>query len=209
MPGWGKGVTVPISMKPKPKQANSSINSPFLSKPAASPTGLSNSIPNAFTFNDFLLGQDTLVSSSSFLIEGPHEYESYEWNIPGEMNAALLISESGTYVLETTDINGCVYSDEIKIVFEVPNNESYIEVPDVFYFGNGGLVAKYKNVDVYDVKVFDDIGRLVSYGNTFPLIWDGAVNGNETSSAMYFYVINYNDINGGKKVHKGNSLMIK
>jgi hypothetical protein len=160
-------------------------------------------------FNDFLLGQDTLVSSSSFLIEGPGEYESYEWNIPGEMNAALLVSESGTYVLETTDINGCVYSDEIKIVFEVPNNESYIEVPDVFYFGNGGLVAKYKNVDVYDVKVFDDIGRLVSYGNTFPLIWDGAVNGNEASSAMYFYVINYNDINGGKKVHKGNSLMIK
>ena len=35
----GRGVTVPISMKPKPSVASASMYSPFLSSPAASPTG--------------------------------------------------------------------------------------------------------------------------------------------------------------------------
>ena len=39
LPGWGSGVTVPISMKPKPSAASPSMQSPFLSSPAARPTG--------------------------------------------------------------------------------------------------------------------------------------------------------------------------
>lgn len=42
LPGWGKGVIVPISTKPKPTLNKPSMASPFLSKPAAQPTGLSN-----------------------------------------------------------------------------------------------------------------------------------------------------------------------
>ena len=40
LPGCGRGVTVPISIKPKPKAAKPSMTAPFLSKPAAKPTGL-------------------------------------------------------------------------------------------------------------------------------------------------------------------------
>ena len=38
-PGCARGVTVPISINPKPNAAIPSITAPFLSKPAASPTG--------------------------------------------------------------------------------------------------------------------------------------------------------------------------
>src|SRR6266404_161099 len=38
-PGWAFAVTVPISTKPKPSAAQAGIATPFLSKPAASPTG--------------------------------------------------------------------------------------------------------------------------------------------------------------------------
>ena len=40
-----KGLTVPISMNPKPSRASASMHSPFLSSPAASPTGLGNGMP--------------------------------------------------------------------------------------------------------------------------------------------------------------------
>ena len=40
LPGCARGVTVPTSMKPKPSAASPSMYAPFLSSPAASPTGL-------------------------------------------------------------------------------------------------------------------------------------------------------------------------
>ena len=51
MPFWGFGVTVPISIKPKPKFSNSEICVAFLSKPAAIPTGFAKVIPNKFLFS--------------------------------------------------------------------------------------------------------------------------------------------------------------
>ena len=50
-PDWGLGVTVPISIKPKPKLLSSLYNSAFLSNPAAKPTGFLNLIPNNFFSN--------------------------------------------------------------------------------------------------------------------------------------------------------------
>ncbi|MNY43827.1 hypothetical protein D3C86_1788100 [compost metagenome] len=44
-PGCGIGVTVPTSIKPKPRLLNASTYSPFLSKPAAKPTGFLNFTP--------------------------------------------------------------------------------------------------------------------------------------------------------------------
>ena len=40
LPGCGRGVTVPTSMKPKPSRASASMCSPFLSRPAARPTAV-------------------------------------------------------------------------------------------------------------------------------------------------------------------------
>ncbi len=45
LPGCGRGVTVPTSMLPKPSAARPSMQSPFLSRPAANPTGLGKSSP--------------------------------------------------------------------------------------------------------------------------------------------------------------------
>src|SRR6185312_10319908 len=47
LPGCGRGVTVPISTKPKPKRSIASGTSASLSKPAASPTGFGNSRPQS------------------------------------------------------------------------------------------------------------------------------------------------------------------
>src|SRR6266516_747091 len=44
-PGWGSSVTVPTSISPNPSADNASTATPFLSKPAARPTGLGNDEP--------------------------------------------------------------------------------------------------------------------------------------------------------------------
>ena len=49
LPGCGRGVTVPHSMKPNPSAASPSMCAAFLSSPAASPTRLGNSSPIAVT----------------------------------------------------------------------------------------------------------------------------------------------------------------
>jgi hypothetical protein len=43
LPGCGRGVIVPTSTKPKPSAASASMCAPFLSSPAASPTGFGKS----------------------------------------------------------------------------------------------------------------------------------------------------------------------
>ncbi len=48
-PGCAEGVTVPVSMKPKPSAPKASTASPFLSSPAASPRRLGNLRPMTST----------------------------------------------------------------------------------------------------------------------------------------------------------------
>src|SRR5258706_13732801 len=62
LPGCGRGVTVPTSRKPKPSAARASRYSPFLSRPAASPTGLGKSIP--MTRRDGAWGAPTASSAA-------------------------------------------------------------------------------------------------------------------------------------------------
>src|SRR5690554_4685856 len=46
LPGCGRGVTVPTSTKPNPSPNSASTWAPFLSRPAARPTGFGNSSPS-------------------------------------------------------------------------------------------------------------------------------------------------------------------
>ena len=45
LPGWGRGVAAPTSIKPKPARHSGATAVAFLSKPAASPTGFGRSRP--------------------------------------------------------------------------------------------------------------------------------------------------------------------
>ena len=53
LPGCGSGVTVPTSTKPKPSPSNASMCAPFLSIPAARPTGLGKVRPKALVGSGF------------------------------------------------------------------------------------------------------------------------------------------------------------
>ena len=155
----------------------------------------------------FNLGEDLIVTEATATIGAPEGFIDYTWNITGQNESSITVSENGTYTLTVTDENGCTYQDEIRVFFNRPSNESFIEVPDIFSPDNG-LIAQYNNVSVYDVKIFDAAGRLVNYGNTFPLLWDGRYSEYAAATGMYYYLINYADSAGKKHLKKGNSLLI-
>ena len=155
----------------------------------------------------FSLGEDQIVTSATAIISAPEGFDAYNWNIAGQNESSITVSQNGTYALTVTDENGCTYHDEIRVFFNRPSNESFIEVPDLFSPDNG-LIAQYNNVSVYDVKIFDAAGRLVNYGNTFPLLWDGRYSASGAATGMYYYIINYADTSGKKHVKKGNSLLV-
>jgi hypothetical protein len=155
----------------------------------------------------FSLGADLIVTEATAAISAPEGFDAYNWNIAGQNESSITVSENGTYALTVTDENGCTYQDEIRVFFNRPSNESFIEVPDLFSPDNG-LIAQYNNVSVYDVKIFDAAGRLVNYGNTFPLLWDGRYSASGAATGMYYYIINYADTSGKKHVKKGNSLLV-
>jgi hypothetical protein len=84
LPFCGFGVTVPISINPKPKHESSSMKDAFLSKPAAKPIGFGNLIPKTSVSNNLFLKQNTDLNSLSKpgifrinfreLIEGIHRF---------------------------------------------------------------------------------------------------------------------------------------
>jgi len=158
----------------------------------------------------FELGNDTaFTTATTFTLNGPTGFESYAWSVAGEVADSLVVHATGIYTLTVTDENGCSYTDDITLVFPSPEGTDwFIDVPQVFNSRGNGLVANYRNVAVYDIKIFDAVGKLVSYSNSFPLIWDGTVNGTMAASAGYFYVINYHDPSGKGHVKKGKVLVV-
>ncbi|MNR33997.1 hypothetical protein D3C85_1517270 [compost metagenome] len=82
LPGCGRGVTVPISTKPKPSWAKPSMAAPFLSRPAASPTGLAKFRPMTVTGKE----AGALVSSPLRPRRPPAPIRSRDrsWEVSGE-----------------------------------------------------------------------------------------------------------------------------
>jgi hypothetical protein len=62
LPFWAKGVMVPTSIKPNPRAPRESIKSPFLSRPAATPSLLAKSIPNKDIFCSLGFGKNKFMS---------------------------------------------------------------------------------------------------------------------------------------------------
>src|SRR5690606_25627262 len=81
LPGCGRGVTVPTSTKPNPSCDRPQMASPFLSRPAASPTGLGNSSP--ITRTGSLVGALASRPLSPSLPPAPIRSRESSWEVSG------------------------------------------------------------------------------------------------------------------------------
>jgi hypothetical protein len=155
----------------------------------------------------FSLGDDIVVESGPVIFGVSNSYTSYQWNVPNATGNTLSVNQSGEYILTVTNTYGCSYTDTVHVtiasnVHEDQLNNSYIVIPTVHSFSAGPLMAKYKNVSVDNMQLFDAGGRLISTTNNFPVLWSDLV-----ANAYYYYVINYTNTSGNSLVKQGKILI--
>ena len=81
------------------------------------------------------LGQSTNLCEGETLILSAPGFQSYQWQ-DGSVNENYTVSDSGTYSVEVTDVNGCSYIDSVNIDYsDLPNvnfsfNPTSLVIPD-------------------------------------------------------------------------------
>lgn len=125
---------------------------------------------------------------------------------PSILLAACTPKSDTQYVLNVTDINGCINSDtvNVKVLFNPL-------VPNVFSPNGDNIndtwIIKY--LDSYPdciVQVFNRSGQPVYYSNGYSIAWDGKYNGQPLPVATYYYIIKSEM---GKKLLSGSITIIR
>jgi hypothetical protein len=90
--------------------------------------------------------------------------------IPGETSPWLIVSSSGSYWVELTSPNGCVFQSNIIVYGTVDIAETELEFL-VTTLVNSNLRVVSNQPGTYNYKIFDLNGRLLDSGNV-----DGGAN---------------------------------
>jgi len=109
-------------------------------------------------------------------------------DIPNE--APVSISESGFYVIEGIDINGCIQKDSVTVLIGSAN----MYLPNILQFDDdiNGCFKPYFNGDEsvdYEIQVFDRWGELVFKNSEANNCWRGFFNGTKVELGIYTYLI--------------------
>lgn len=100
-----------------------------------------------------------------------------------------------TYLVTLTDINGCVDTDSVKIIYDpilyVPNTFT----PDDGEF-NITFGAKGGNIVEFEMLIFNRWGELIHTINDFNDSWDGTYRGNQCQDGTYAWKLRYTGIDG-------------
>jgi hypothetical protein len=156
----------------------------------------------------FSLGDDIVTNSPPVILAVSNSFASYSWNVPNETGNTLQVNESGTYILTVTNHFGCTYTDTIHVGISTSVDGTtmaggYIDVPMVHSFSSGPLVAKYNQITVHEIILYDATGRVVNATNDFPTIWNG-----QAATGIYYYSIHYVDSFGIQFMKQGKVLMV-
>ena len=179
--------------------------------------------PNALSVN---LGEDaTVLLGCTYELEpfinlpiSDHEWSStLGMDCIGCLNTTITPTETFTYSLTVTDINGCTASDEITISVDatrqvfIPNAFS----PDGDGYNDYFFVNSGKDVEmIQSMKIFDRWGSLVFSNNdispdNFENGWDGFINGKEAHVGVYIYLAEILFIDGKVEKFTGDLTLVK
>ncbi|MDQ3109072.1 MAG: gliding motility-associated C-terminal domain-containing protein [Bacteroidota bacterium] len=149
-------------------------------------------LPNVNLGNDFAL----CIGQSSNLNAG--SATNYLWS-DGSTNVSINITLPGTYWVVATN-NQCSDSDTIIVTSE--DCDVVITLPNVFSPNSDGsndifIPVFIKGITTLQTSIYNRWGELIYVSNNLTVDWNGKVNGgNDASDGVYYWVINYTDLNG-------------
>lgn len=143
------------------------------------------------------LGSDTVycLSEKPVLDAGSGMME-YKWNT-GESTQKIIAHDSGMYVVQIVDFEGCRFNDTINIKKKKDLFPSSIYMPNAFTPNDDGLndlypANQYKvKGALYNVKLYNRWGEKLGDYNTPDANWDGKINGNPAPEGVYVFKINW------------------
>lgn len=144
------------------------------------------------------LGKDTLLcreNSLKLTIPLQPEYSQWTWST-GSTSTSILITSAGTYgVTVTSEVNNCVFSDEITVDY-VNCEECKVYVPNAFSpddDGDNDHFLGFSNCPflTYHLRVFDRWGNMVFETNTPDGEWDGDFRGKSMAPGVFIWLLDY------------------
>ena len=154
------------------------------------------------------LGNDTAFCQGDTLtLDATTTNASYLWQ-DNSMDSILSVKNQGTYWVQIT-VGNCTASDTI-LINRRKDCEVFLEMPNIFTPNNDGindlfLPISSKGVTFMHLKIYNRWGDKVFETNGLSVEWDGE----DVSDGVYFWVIDYKDINGEENIVKGSVTILR
>ena len=147
--------------------------------------------------------------------------DTYEWifgdtssasNLSTLANPVHTFNSAGTYnvILIATNASGCVDTVSQKIIV---NNNKDLFIPTTFTPNTDGMNDVFRvrgnNVQVNEMKIYDQWGTLIYQTDTSKPTWDGTSNGELVQNGTYVYRIHLTIKNNEEQVLTGAITVIK
>lgn len=137
-----------------------------------------------FKFLEFL-GKDTFICSAEPFIIQPTKND-IDW-LPPQPTNAITVSESGTYIAQYEDEDGCLLRDSISVEYVEPLQ---MYIPSAFSPNNDGINDDFQPYlpkgEEYWIKIMDRWGNFIYHSNA---PWDGRFRGKMVPIGVYIYSI--------------------
>jgi gliding motility-associated-like protein len=167
-------------------------------------------IANAGPDNTIYRNQSTTLSGSGGL--------SYSWTPDNYLNrpfeAITVASPMYTtqYVLQVTDINGCISYDSVWIYVD---GQTILLLPTAFSPDGNGVndifrITKWLNIlSLETFEIYNRWGEMVFSTSDINAGWDGTFNGREQPLSVYSWIVKARDYEGNDVVKTGNVTLLR
>jgi len=150
-----------------------------------------------------------LCASDSVLLSPNVSGASFVWQ-DGSTNQNFLVTEAGLYSVEVNQ-NGCLKTDSVLV--EEDACEVILDMPNVFSPNGDGYndVFKPMNLNQFtegSLNIFNRWGGRIFSSKSLASGWDGNCEGHTCNSGIYYWVIDYIDINGNQISLRGDLTLI-
>lgn len=162
-------------------------------------------------------GQDaTIIAGDTYQIQATGSAGTFLWTPSVGLNSTSTLAPvaspqaTTTYTLSVTTPLGCIATDDLTITVVpycvkpmnafTPNGDG---INDLWLITNGNCLVKAR------AQVFNRYGNKVFESNDYKNTWNGTYKGKPVADGTYYYVIDFNLINGKAVVLKGNLTILR
>lgn len=161
---------------------------------------------------NFELGNDTTICLGQTLtLDASTSNSDYLWN-DNSTDSTLTVNEAGAYAVTATNRCGAL-SDQIEVLFH--DCQIVLEFPNIFT-PNGDeknelfTPSKINNIESLSITIYNRWGSQVYTTSDLNINWDGKDdNGQRANDGVYFWVVQYVDVDGNTLTQRGTLTMVR